>query len=68
MNSAGTILEAKDLHLIRGGKMVLDIPALGIDDGEILSLIGPNGAGKSTLLQALAGLLKLTRGTLYFRG
>jgi tungstate transport system ATP-binding protein len=68
LNFSGTILEAKDLHLIRGGKMVLDIPALGIDDGEILSLIGPNGAGKSTLLQALAGLLKLTRGTLYFRG
>jgi tungstate transport system ATP-binding protein len=68
LNSAGTILGAKDLHLIRGGKMVLDIPALGIDDGEILSLIGPNGAGKSTLLQALAGLLKLTRGMLYFRG
>jgi tungstate transport system ATP-binding protein len=67
--SAGScILKAKDLQVRKGGVLILDIPALEIAEGELLSLIGPNGAGKSTLLQTLAGLNKLSRGTISFRG
>ncbi len=62
------ILEARDLKIRKGGVLILDIPALQIEAGELLSLIGPNGAGKSTLLQALAGLTKPSAGGIFFRG
>lgn len=68
MNGAGHILEGRNLQVVRGGNQVLDIRALRVDEGEILSLIGPNGAGKSTLLHTLAGLVGLDRGELFFRG
>ncbi|MFH1757382.1 MAG: ABC transporter ATP-binding protein [Pseudomonadota bacterium] len=67
MNSPGPILEAKDLQVAKGGTLVLDVPNLAVDEGEILSLIGPNGAGKTTLLQTLARLVKLSRGKIFFR-
>lgn len=38
----------------RGGRRVVDIPAFGIEPGEVVAVIGPNGAGKSSLLHALA--------------
>jgi len=62
------IFEVRDLQVIRGGSLILNIPSLVVSDGEILVLIGPNGAGKSTLLTALSALLKPTRGEILFRG
>jgi len=62
------ILEAKDIQVIRGGTLLLDISSFLLREGEILSLIGPNGAGKTTLLQTLSYLLKPFQGGLFFRG
>jgi|WetSurMetagenome_2_1015567.scaffolds.fasta_scaffold34115_4 tungstate transport system ATP-binding protein len=62
------ILEAKNLKLIRGGSLLVDVDELAILDGETLSLIGPNGAGKTTLLQALSFLTKPSGGRILFRG
>jgi ABC-type Mn2+/Zn2+ transport system ATPase subunit len=36
--------------------------------GAGLALIGPNGAGKSTLLKAIAGLLPIESGKIFWRG
>ena len=68
MNKAVPVFEARDLQVIRGGSLILNIPFLEIAEGEIFCLIGPNGAGKSTLLQALSALLKPSRGEIFFRG
>ena len=62
------VFEARNLQVIRGGSLILNVPALIITDGEMLSIIGPNGAGKSTLLQSLAALIKPSRGEVLFRG
>lgn len=41
---------------------------LPIKEGELLVIIGPSGSGKSTLLRMIAGLEKITSGTLYING
>lgn len=68
MSESTPILEARDLEVIRGGALILHVPSLLIQEGEILSLIGPNGAGKTTLLQTLSYLLKPFQGEVFFKG
>ena len=68
MTIANAILEARNLKVIRGGSLLVDVPSLKIREGETLSLIGPNGAGKTTLLQALSYLMKPSAGDILFRG
>lgn len=68
MSDSTTILEAKSLEVERGGTILLNIPSLSIEKGEILALIGSNGAGKTTLLQTLSYLLKPFQGEVFFRG
>ena len=62
------LLEARDIEVKRGGTVILNVPSLSIQRGEILSLIGPNGAGKTTLLQTLCYLSKPFQGKIFFRG
>ncbi len=38
---------------------------LTIEQGEFIALLGPSGCGKSTALNCLAGLLPLTRGSIW---
>jgi len=68
MNTSLPVYEARNLKVIRGGSLILNIPSLVVSEGEILVLIGPNGAGKSTLLQTLSALVKPSRGEILFRG
>jgi len=62
------LVEVRDLVVVRGARPVLTIDHLAIADRETLALVGPNGAGKSTLLLALASLVRLARGQVWFRG
>jgi len=62
------ILEARNLEVNRAGAILIRVPSLLIQEGEILSLIGPNGAGKTTLLQTLSFLLKPFQGEIFFGG
>jgi heme exporter protein A len=55
-------IEASDLSVERGGRVIFAGLGLQVGAGEALEVKGPNGAGKSTLLRALAGLLPLARG------
>ncbi|MCX5912668.1 MAG: ABC transporter ATP-binding protein [Deltaproteobacteria bacterium] len=68
MSKGSSILKVRDLQVRKAGVLILDIPALQIEEGELLSLIGPNGGGKSTLLQTLASLTKLSAGEIIFKG
>lgn len=61
-------LEVNQLHIQRGGRSVLTVEQLFVQENEILSVIGPNGSGKSTLLLALSRLLKPGSGSILFKG
>ncbi len=47
-----------------GGRTVLKLDRLALHEGEAIGLMGRNGAGKSTLLRTLAGLVRVSRGTI----
>lgn len=47
----------------RGGVRILDGVSLTLPGASIALCTGPNGAGKTTLLRVLAGLVRLTSGT-----
>jgi iron complex transport system ATP-binding protein len=57
---AEVLIEATDLTVRRGGKVLLDGVSFAVRAGIVLGVLGPNGAGKSTLLKATAGLLPAT--------
>ncbi len=48
--------------------MALRDISLNIQNGEVLGIMGRNGAGKSTLIQLMNGLLKPTKGIVFFDG
>lgn len=50
------------------GRLVLDIDALQIFQGEIIAIVGPSGSGKSTLLRILNFLEAPDEGVVTFRG
>lgn len=67
MSNSVSIFEARDLQVIRGGSLILNIPALTVAEGERFFIIGPNGAGKSTLLQVLSALVRPSKGVVFFK-
>jgi NitT/TauT family transport system ATP-binding protein len=52
----------------RGNIEALRSINLTIDSGEFLSIVGPSGCGKSTLLKCVAGLEKISSGSIQFQG
>ncbi len=67
MNSEQLLLEAKNIHVLRGGASVLEVSQFSLREGEIMCLVGPNGSGKSTLLLTLCSLLERQAGELLFK-
>ena len=62
-------LKLTDLEKTYGGTVtVLRDIDLEIETGELIVFVGPSGCGKSTLLRMVAGLEKITGGTLEIDG
>ncbi|HET8542562.1 MAG TPA: ABC transporter ATP-binding protein [Anaeromyxobacter sp.] len=68
MTAPACIVELSGVRVERGGVRVLDVPAFGIAEREIVALLGPNGAGKTSLLLSLMALLPRAAGRLLWRG
>jgi multiple sugar transport system ATP-binding protein len=51
----GDVIAVNDLNLV-------------IKEKEFLTLLGPSGCGKTTLLNCIAGLLEVTKGSIYIDG
>ncbi|SFI30155.1 ABC transporter ATP-binding protein [Jannaschia pohangensis] len=62
-------LKLTDVAKVYGGKVeVLRNIDLDIKTGELIVFVGPSGCGKSTLLRMIAGLEKISGGTLEIDG
>jgi tungstate transport system ATP-binding protein len=62
------VVELAGVQMTYGAATVLDVPALGVNEGEVLAVLGPNGSGKSTLLRVAGLLERPTQGVVRFRG
>jgi ABC-2 type transport system ATP-binding protein len=51
-----TAIEIEDLHVMRGGRSVIDGLDLQVAAGSVTGLLGPSGCGKSTLMRAIVGV------------
>ena len=63
-----SLLSINGLRSGYGKIEVLHDVALGIAQGQIVTLIGANGAGKTTLLKTISGLLRPGAGSITFDG
>lgn len=59
-------LERVDVHY--GNVQALRNVEFEVNAGEIVTLIGANGAGKSTTLKTISGLIRPSRGSVYYMG
>lgn len=62
------ILEARNISISLGGKLILDEVSLSLNKGELKVLIGPSGGGKSTLLQCIHFLHRPDGGDVFLEG
>jgi putative ABC transport system ATP-binding protein len=60
-----SILEARNIGVIRAGRAVLHDVSLRATGGRMLAVVGPSGSGKTTLLGVLAGLVRADEGTVH---
>jgi tungstate transport system ATP-binding protein len=61
------ILSVKNLSVKKSNKEIINIEDFTITEGSITSIIGENGAGKTTFILTMAGLLKPSTGTIFFK-
>jgi branched-chain amino acid transport system ATP-binding protein len=62
------VLKISEVWKNFGGLVALGGVSLEISQGEILGVIGPNGAGKTTLFNVIAGVFRVDKGEVFFRG
>lgn len=61
-------LSADDLTLFRGDRCLFKDLGFALNPGELLLLEGRNGSGKTSLLRAIAGLIELETGAVFWDG
>lgn len=62
------LLEARDLAVGHGRRVVASGISLALEPGRVLCLLGPNGGGKTTLLRTLLGLIPPLAGAVRLAG
>ena len=62
------LIRTEELVKTYHGKSVVQGVSVNVNAGEIVGLLGPNGAGKTTTFYMIVGLVKPTRGKIFFKG
>src|SRR5437773_9123925 len=62
------VVRCDDLHVRRGGRLVLSGATFDVSRGDVVALMGPSGSGKTTILRAIAALDPIERGTIEVDG
>jgi branched-chain amino acid transport system ATP-binding protein len=65
---AEPLLELRDVRAGYGEAVVLDGVSVSVPENGSLALLGRNGVGKTTLLLTVMGFVRLSRGSLWFKG
>lgn len=61
-----SLLEVTEVTAGYGDTEILHGISANLDKGELITVIGPNGSGKSTLMKAILGLIRPTKGRIFF--
>ena len=61
------MLRVEGLNTSYGSIQVLNNVSLKVPKGKVVSIIGANGAGKSTLLKSISGLMKISKGSIFYK-
>lgn len=56
------MIELNNLKKQYGDAVVLDVPSLSINEGELVGLVGNNGAGKTTMMRLMLDLIQASSG------
>lgn len=67
-NPGDSCLSLKNLKIHYGSLEAVHDVSFDVLPGKIVSLLGANGSGKSTILKAVSGLMRLSRGEIWFEG
>ncbi|HVW96775.1 MAG TPA: ABC transporter ATP-binding protein [Mucilaginibacter sp.] len=62
------MIEIKNLKKAYNGAVVVNVPEIGIAQGESIGLVGNNGAGKTTLFRMLLDLIRPETGAVLSNG
>jgi ABC-2 type transport system ATP-binding protein len=68
VTSPGAAVVIRDLHVRRGGRLILPGVSLRVAHGRVTGLLGPSGSGKTTLMRAIVGAQIVERGTVKVLG
>lgn len=60
-----TVLSAKNMAKIYGGRRVVSDVSFDVKAGEVVGLLGPNGAGKTTSFYMVVGLVQADEGQVH---
>uniref|UniRef100_A0A7C4MMW6 ABC transporter ATP-binding protein n=1 Tax=Desulfatirhabdium butyrativorans TaxID=340467 RepID=A0A7C4MMW6_9BACT len=61
-------LDVRHVTKTFGGIIALNRVSFHVAEGEILGIIGPNGSGKTTLVNCISGFVRISSGSILFRG
>jgi len=67
-NPTAPLLQLAGVQIAYGGIQAVKGIDMELYRGELVSLIGANGAGKTTTLNAIAGILPIARGEIFYGG
>jgi branched-chain amino acid transport system ATP-binding protein len=62
------LLQTSGLHCGYGADEIIHGVDLEVAPGEIVTILGPNGCGKTTLVKSILGYVRMTQGSILFRG